>query len=93
MKIQIYPTEEQVNVLWKLSDKCRVVYNFALADRKDAYDRENLNVKYAEQQSKYSDFKKHNSEFNTVYPKTLQVVLKRLDGSYHSFLATLKMEI
>ena len=32
-KIQIYLTEEQVNILWELSDKCRVVYNFVLADR------------------------------------------------------------
>jgi putative transposase len=35
-KIQIYLTEEQVNILWELSDKCRLVYNFVLADRKDA---------------------------------------------------------
>jgi Transposase IS200 like/Helix-turn-helix domain len=35
-KIQIYLTEEQVNILWELSDKCRVVYNFVLADRNDA---------------------------------------------------------
>ena len=40
-KIQIYPTEEQINVRWELSNKCKIVYNFALADRKDSYDKEN----------------------------------------------------
>ncbi len=57
-KIQIYPTEEQINVRWELSDKCRIVYNFALADRKDAYDKEMCSVKYAEEQNKLPDFKK-----------------------------------
>jgi putative transposase len=50
-KIQIYPTEEQVDVLWQLSKKCRVVYNLALADRQAAYENENRSVKYAEQQN------------------------------------------
>ena len=50
-----YPTEEQVNVLWELPDKCRVVYNFALAEKQDAYDKEMLSVKYAEQQNKLPD--------------------------------------
>jgi putative transposase len=46
-KIRIYPTEEQVDVLWQLSEKCRVVYNLALADRRAAYENENRFVKYA----------------------------------------------
>ncbi len=39
-KIRIYPTQEQVDVLWKLSEKCRIVYNFALADRQNTYEKE-----------------------------------------------------
>ena len=85
-KIQIYPTEEQIDVLWQLSEKCRVVYNLALADRQDAYENENRYVKYAEQQNKLPDFKKRNPEYNQVYSKTLQGILKKLDGSYRSFL-------
>ena len=89
-KIRIYPTEEQVNVLWELSDKCRVVYNFALADRKDAYNKEKRSVKYTEQQNKLPDFKKRNPEYNIVYSKTLQGILKKLDNSYHSFFTHIK---
>ncbi len=54
-----------------MSNKCKVVYNFALANRKDAQDREIRSVKYAEQQNKLHDFKKRNLEFNLVYSKTL----------------------
>ena len=35
-KIRIYPTEKQVDVLWNLSEKARLLYNLALADRKQA---------------------------------------------------------
>lgn len=84
-KIRIYPTKEQVDVLWELSDKCRIVYNFALNNRQDAYEKEGRSVKYTEQQNKLPDFKKRNPEFKSVYSKTYQGILKKLDGSYNSF--------
>jgi len=34
-KIRIYPTKEQLDVMWDLSEKCRLIYNFALSDRID----------------------------------------------------------
>ena len=43
-KVRIYPTEEQINVLWELSEKCRVIYNLALADRKDAWHNEKRSI-------------------------------------------------
>ena len=87
-KIQIYPTEEQVDVLWQLSEKCRVVYNLALADRQDAYENENRSVKYKEQQNKLPNFKKRNPEYNQVYSKTFQGILKKLDDNYRSFFVS-----
>ena len=44
-KIKINPTEEQVDVLWQLSEQCRCLYNFALAERKDAWKTEQRSVK------------------------------------------------
>ena len=34
--------------------------------------------------------KKWSTEFNIVYSKTLQGILKKLDGSYHSFFGHIK---
>ncbi|TFF97626.1 MAG: transposase, partial [Promethearchaeota archaeon] len=34
-KIRIYPTKEQLQVLWDVSEKCRLMYNFALSERID----------------------------------------------------------
>ena len=86
-KIRIYPTEEQVNVLWQLSEKCRLVYNFALAQRKDIYRKEKRTVRYQEQQNQLPDLKKCKPEFNIVYSKVYQGILKKLDASYHSFFS------
>ncbi|MFX1357044.1 MAG: helix-turn-helix domain-containing protein, partial [Promethearchaeota archaeon] len=33
-KIRIWPSLEQEQVLWDLSEKCRLLYNFALQERK-----------------------------------------------------------
>jgi putative transposase len=89
-KIRIYPTKEQIDVLWEISEKCRIVYNLALNDRQDAYEKENRSVKYTEQQNKLPDFKKRNPEYNQVYSKTYQGILKKLDDSYRSFFSHLK---
>jgi len=89
-KIKIYPTEEQVNVLWELSNKCRCIYNLALADRKNAWRNEQRSVGYIEQQNKLPGFKKNNPEYKVVYSKVLQSVLKKLDANYKSFFALRK---
>ncbi|MFX0078133.1 MAG: helix-turn-helix domain-containing protein [Candidatus Hermodarchaeota archaeon] len=36
-KIPIAPTSEQAQVLWALSEKCRILYNFALAQRRQQW--------------------------------------------------------
>ena len=47
-KIRIYPSPEQEKVLWALSNQCRLIYNFALAERKEAYLKgEKINYQYS----------------------------------------------
>ncbi|MBP1910597.1 helix-turn-helix domain-containing protein [Methanolobus bombayensis] len=37
LPIKIQSTPEQESVLWDLSEKCRLIYNFGLKERQDAY--------------------------------------------------------
>jgi putative transposase len=37
-KIPIFPSSEQEQVLWDLSEKCRLLYNFALAERRQNWE-------------------------------------------------------
>ena len=46
--------------------------------------------KYIDQQNKLPDFKKRNPEYQAVYSKTLQGILKKLDADYKSFFALRK---
>jgi hypothetical protein len=50
-KIRIYPTAEQEGVLWTLSEQCRLIYNFALSDRKMEYETTGKTIPYVEQQN------------------------------------------
>ncbi|MGB9927572.1 MAG: RNA-guided endonuclease InsQ/TnpB family protein [Methanosarcina sp.] len=89
-KVKIYPTENQLKVLWELSDRCCSLYNLALAEGKDAWRLNRKSIKYIDQQNKLSEFKKNNPEYIVVYSKTLQGVLKKLDANYKSFFGLRK---
>ena len=45
-KVRIYPTFEQEEVLWSLSEQCRLIYNFALAERRKEWMLNNLRADF-----------------------------------------------
>ena len=51
-KTRIYPTPEQEEVLWKLSNQCRLLYNFALLERDSEWYVNKKSVSYNTQQNK-----------------------------------------
>jgi putative transposase len=89
-KIRIFPTPEQEEVLWKLSEKCRLIYNFALAERRDAYRHGIRDVNYRKQQNDLPVIKQRYPEYRWVYSKVLQYVLRTLAANYESFFALRK---
>jgi putative transposase len=90
-KIKINPTFEQEDVLWHLSEKCRLIYNFALKERKDAYKQGEF-VSYIKQQNDLPEIKKTFPEYNWVYSKVLQMTLRKLDADYKSFFTLKKKD-
>jgi putative transposase len=96
-KIRIFPNKEQEEILRTLSEKCRLIYNFALQERianwkenkeKAKEDREYIN--YNIQQNQLPEIKKKYPEYKWVYSKVLQMTLKTLDANYKSFFALWK---
>lgn len=85
-KIRIQPTLEQETVLWDLAEKCRLIYNFALAERKEAY-LKGEKINYQIQQNGLVLTKKTYPEYGVVYSKVLQMTLNQLDSDYRSFFA------
>ncbi|CAG0970616.1 MAG: transposase [Candidatus Methanoperedens nitroreducens] len=99
-KIRIHPTPEQEEVLWHLSEQCRLLYNFALAERRKEWVLNNLRdsfqvfpwgkteykVNYKKQQNDLPAIKEKYPRYSVVYSKVLQMVLRGLDGDYSSFI-------
>ena len=89
-KVRIYPTPEQIDVLWQISERCRIVYNMAIADRQDNWKNNRKYTSYIDQQNKLPEFKKRNPEIAQVYSKVYQSMLRKIDGSYKSTLSKRK---
>ena len=85
-KIRIYPTKEQEDVLWILSDRCRLLYNFALGHRNKIYEEHHASVTYNMQQDELPTLKQKYPEYGWVYSKVLQMTLKGLDADFKSFV-------
>lgn len=85
-KIKIEPTQDQIDVLWKLSERCRLIYNFALAERREVY-KNNGKISYTKQQNDLPLLKTKYPEYKWVYSKVMQMTLKKLDADYKSFFA------
>ncbi|MHA2305599.1 MAG: RNA-guided endonuclease InsQ/TnpB family protein [Candidatus Hodarchaeales archaeon] len=89
-KFGINPTNKQEELLWELSETCRVLYNHALIERRYLYDAYNYSVSYKEQQNALPQLKKHFPRYNIVYSKVLQMTLKKLDGAFQAFFGLRK---
>ncbi|MDA0524674.1 RNA-guided endonuclease InsQ/TnpB family protein [Methanococcoides alaskense] len=84
LPIQIHPTLEQETVLWSLSEKCRLIYNFGLTERREVY-KNKSKISYIKQQNDLPKTKQTYPEYTWVYSKVLQGTLKCLDNDYRSF--------
>ncbi|MCK4544608.1 transposase [candidate division WOR-3 bacterium] len=89
-KIRIMPTTEQECVLLDLSEKCRLIYNFALAERREAYTNGVDGITYIKQQNDLPKIKEEYPEYKIVNSKVLQYTLRMLDADYKSFYALKK---
>ncbi len=85
-KIRIFPSKEQKDVLWLLSEKCRLLYNFALGHRNDIYNKTGASITYTMQQDDLPIIKQKYPEYGWVYSKVLEMVLYGLDGDFKSYI-------
>ncbi len=90
-RIEIKPTNEQEHVLSEISEKCRLIYNYALAERLKALS-EGRQITYIDQQNSLPKIKKAYSAYKIVHSKTLQYALKELDSNFKSFMKRAKKD-
>jgi putative transposase len=84
-KFRLYPGKEQRRVLEETLQICRVLYNGALAERKEAWGNEGRSVSYYEQKRALVQVKKASSCLKKVHSQVLQDVILRLDRAFQGF--------
>lgn len=89
-KYRIYPTKKQISNMENQFSMCRHLYNMALQERKDYYEKQKVAVTYHQQQNNLPFLKKERPWYKGVYSQTLQDVLKRLDKGFQAFFRRIK---
>jgi len=85
IRISVSPAQEIM--LQALSEKCRLIYNFALSERKEAFEKGVKGVNYLKQQNDLPKLKEKFPEYKWVNSKVLQYTLRTLDANFKSFFA------
>ena len=85
IKIRIYPTVEQVDVINKQLGCCRFVYNNCLAFRKDSYQNEHVSISSSEAVKHITVLKKDNEWLKDVHSKVLQQSVRDMNQAYDNF--------
>ncbi|MHA1112185.1 MAG: RNA-guided endonuclease InsQ/TnpB family protein [Promethearchaeota archaeon] len=93
-KIRIFPSNSEQKLLWILSEKCRLLYNFSLHERNQNWiiqqkkpKTQRKYITYKHQQNHLPSLKRKYPEYQWVYSKVLQITLKKLDMNFKSFFA------
>jgi len=89
-KYRLYPTTQQQTTLTQWLTTCRLLYNTALAARKEAWHTHQQSVSYYEQANHLKAAKKTNHFLKAVHSQVLQDVLRRLDKTFSNFFRRLK---
>jgi putative transposase len=71
-------------------ETCRILYNNALQDRKEAYEQDKVTLNYCDQANTLPEAKKGDECLAGVHSQVVQDVLKRLDKAFQNFFRRVK---
>lgn len=89
-KFRLYPNKEQESKLLEWLDTCRWIYNTALAQRKEAWEREKKSITRVEQQIWLKEAKKTDARLKRIHSQVAQEVLFRVERAFAAFFRRVK---
>jgi putative transposase len=89
-KYRLYPTNEQQRMFTQWLTTCRLLYNTALAERREAWTIEHRAVTYTVQANHLKAAKQRDPLVRAVHSQVLQDVLRRLDTTFKRFFRRVK---
>jgi putative transposase len=90
-KYKLKPTLEQERAMAFVSHRCRELYNVALQERKEAWQKCGVSVTQPIQSAQLPGIKKACLEYHDIHSQVLQDVLTRLDRAFQRFFARVKV--
>lgn len=89
-KYRLYPTKKQVQKLEWTLDKCRILYNSCLLDRKNRYEQTGKGLTRISQQEILKADKGRIEFLNDIHSQVLQNVLFRVERTFQNFFRRVK---
>lgn len=89
-KFRLYPTKEQQVQIQFTLERCRLLYNRLLEERRIAYETNKTTLNYYDQANTFNERKKHIPVLKQVHSQVLQDVAKRLDKAFQAFFRRVK---
>jgi putative transposase len=89
-KYKLKPTPEQERILDRTLMLCRHVYNAALSERREAWQKCDVSVGYHQQKAELPGIKAELPEYGEVHSQVLQDVVQRVDRAFQAFFRRVK---
>jgi len=89
-KYRMYPSDNQAEKLSETLSLCRHLYNAALQERKEAWEKNHISISFKAQSSQLPIIKIDCPEYEEVYSQVSQDVLHRADKAFKSFFCRVK---
>lgn len=89
-KYRLYPSEKQTEKLGETLSLCRHLYNAALQERKEAWEKNRISISFKGQCLQLPVIKVDCPEYEGVYSQVSQDVLHRADKAFKAFFRRLK---
>jgi len=87
---RIYPTKSQERILIEWLNLHCELYNAALQERRDAYQKKGVSIKYNDQQNVLPEIKEFRPELIPLGSQALQETLRRVDRAFKAFFRRIK---
>jgi putative transposase len=84
-KYKLLPTPDQEQKMAFVARRCRELYNAALQERRDAWQKREISISGAHQCADLPAIKALRPEYHDVHSQVLQDVLRRLDRAFQAF--------
>lgn len=89
-KYKLYPTKAQRQLMQETTFLCSLVYNQCLAQRKEAWEKEQKSISCYEQINQLPALKEKDERFQSIFSQVLQDVVRRVDKAFQNFFRRVK---